>query len=97
MPAGEQGYFTKNRKEDPKFHREMSMFILHFDTDWLLKTEKMNTEKVMQTLKEAGKPMKAGEIATASGLEKKEVDNAMKVLKAEGAIVSPKFCYWEPK
>ncbi len=57
----------------------------------------MSTEKVLQTLKEAGKPMKAGEIAQASGMDKKEVDKAMKALKAEGAIVSPKFCYWEPK
>lgn len=48
-------------------------------------------------MKKAGKPLKAGEIADAAGLDKKEVDKAMKVLKAEGAIVSPKVCYWEPK
>ena len=57
----------------------------------------MSVEKVLQTLKDAGKPMKAGEIAESSGLDKKEVDKAMKKLKADGAIVSPKVCYWEPK
>lgn len=57
----------------------------------------MSVEKVLETLNAAGKPMKAGEIAAASGLEKKDVDKAMKVLKAEERIVSPKFCYWEPK
>lgn len=57
----------------------------------------MSVEKVMQILQSAGKPLKAGEIAEASGLEKKVVDKAMKVLKAEEKIVSPKFCYWEPK
>jgi predicted transcriptional regulator len=48
-------------------------------------------------MKAAGKPLKAGEIATASGLDKKEVDKAMKILKEQEAIVSPKRCYWEPK
>lgn len=57
----------------------------------------MSAQKVLETLSAAGKPMKAGEIAEASGLDKKEVDKAMKVLKKEEKIVSPKFCYWEPK
>ena len=57
----------------------------------------MSTEKVLETLKVAGKPLKAGEIAEASGLDKKEVDKAMKVLKSEEKIVSPKRCFWEPK
>ncbi|MCG6186662.1 helix-turn-helix domain-containing protein [Maribellus maritimus] len=57
----------------------------------------MSAEKVLETLKAAGKPLKAGEIAEASGLDKKEVDRAMKVLKAEEKIVSPKRCFWEPK
>lgn len=57
----------------------------------------MSIEKVLETMKITGKPMKAGEIAQASGLDKKEVDKAMKVLKKEERIVSPKYCYWEPK
>ena len=57
----------------------------------------MSAEKVLQAMKEAGKALKAGEIASATGLDKTEVDKAMKVLKAEGKIVSPKVCYWEPK
>lgn len=57
----------------------------------------MSVEKVFETMKNAGKPMKAGEIAEACGLDKKEVDKAMKVLKKEEKIVSPKVCYWEPK
>ena len=59
--------------------------------------EEMSAEKVLQTLKAAGKPLKAGEIAEAAGLDKKEVDKAMKVLKTEGKIESPKVCYWQPK
>lgn len=46
-------------------------------------------EKVLATMKEAGQPLNAGKIAELSGLDRKEVDAAMKQLKAEGAIVSP--------
>jgi DNA-binding IclR family transcriptional regulator len=57
----------------------------------------MSAEKVLEVMKAAGKALKAGEIAEAAGLDKKEVDKAMKVLKTEGKIVSPKVCFWEPK
>ena len=43
-------------------------------------------EKVLATMKEAGTPLNAGKIAELSGLDKKEVDKAMKQLKEEGAI-----------
>ena len=57
----------------------------------------MSKEKVLAAMKNAGKALKAGEIAEAAGLDKKEVDKVMKELKDEGSIVSPKRCYWEPK
>ena len=53
-------------------------------------------EKVLATMKAAGEPMNAGKIAELSGLDRKEVDKAMKQLKDEGAIVSPVRCKWEP-
>lgn len=56
-----------------------------------------NSQKVLDAMKKAGKALKAGEIAELSGLDKKEVDKAMKDLKAEEKISSPKRCYWEPK
>lgn len=56
----------------------------------------MSAEKVLEVLKNAGKALKVGEIAEASGLDKKEVDKAMKTLRTEGKITSPKNCYWEP-
>jgi len=54
-------------------------------------------EKVIQTLKSAGKPMKAGEIAEASGVEKKEVEKAIKKLVAEGKLHSPQRCFYDIK
>jgi len=41
--------------------------------------------------------LKAGEIAEMAGIEKKMVDKAIKALKAEEKIVSPKRCYYEAK
>ena len=38
-------------------------------------------EKVLATMKEAGEPLNAGKIAELSGLDRKEVDKAMKQLK----------------
>ncbi len=57
----------------------------------------MSTEKVLAAMQAAGKPMSAGQIAEVAGIDRKEVDKAMKVLKTEEKIVSPKRCYWEPK
>ena len=45
---------------------------------------------------EAGEPMNAGKIAELSGLDRKDVDKAMKELKEEGAIISPVRCKWAP-
>ena len=53
-------------------------------------------EKVLATMKEAGTPLNAGKIAELSGIDRKEVDKAMKKLKDEGAIVSPVRCKWQP-
>ncbi len=53
-------------------------------------------EQVLEAMKQAGKPVSAGEIEKATGLDRKEIDKAMKELKAENAIVSPVRCKWEP-
>ena len=53
-------------------------------------------DEVLKAMKDAGKPMSAGEVAAATGIDRKEVDKAFKELKAENAIVSPVRCKWEP-
>ncbi len=57
----------------------------------------MSVEKVLEVMSASEKPMKAGEIAAVTGLDKKEVDKAMNILKKEGKIVSPVRCAWEVK
>jgi hypothetical protein len=56
-----------------------------------------NTSKIIETMAKAGKALKAGELVELSGLSRDEVDKALKQLKKEEKISSPKVCYWEPK
>ena len=53
-------------------------------------------DTVLEIMREAGKPVSAGDVVKLSGMEKADVDKAFKELKAEGAIVSPVRCKWEP-
>lgn len=54
-------------------------------------------EKVFEAMKAAAKPVNATELARLTGLDKKDVDKAMKVLKETERIMSPKRCFWAPK
>ena len=56
-----------------------------------------NKEIVFKVLKDTDVPLKAGEIAGKTGLDKKEVDRAMKILKTENLIESPKRCFWQAR
>ncbi|MBK7097602.1 MAG: MarR family transcriptional regulator [Sphingobacteriales bacterium] len=56
-----------------------------------------NKDKVLTTIKKAGKPVSAGQVAEMSGIDRKEVDKAMKTLKENADIISPKRCYWEAR
>jgi len=55
-----------------------------------------NATIVLDAMKKADKPVRTGDVVDLSGLERKEVEKAMKELKAENKIVSPKRCFWEP-
>ena len=45
-------------------------------------------------MKDLGKPVRPGEVAKALGVESKEVSKAIKELKKEGKVHSPKRCYY---
>jgi biotin operon repressor len=51
-------------------------------------------EQVLNAMREAGKPVSAGEVAKSLNADRKEVDKAFADLKKEGAIVSPVRCKW---
>ena len=54
-------------------------------------------DTVLDVMKKEGTPLNAGRITEISGLDRKEVDKALKTLKDQELIVSPKRCFWEPK
>ena len=45
-------------------------------------------EKVLQAMREFGAPVNAGKIAEITGIERKDVDKALKKKKKEGALPS---------
>ncbi|MEN6511415.1 MAG: MarR family transcriptional regulator [Chloroherpetonaceae bacterium] len=55
------------------------------------------TEVIFNAMKNSAKPLSNGEIEKLTGLEKKEIEKAMKKLKDADRIISPKRCYWQPK
>ena len=54
-------------------------------------------EKIIEAMRDEGKPMSAGQVTEKLGADRKEVDKAFNILKKEEKIVSPRRCYWEPK
>ncbi|AKG91137.1 Winged helix-turn-helix DNA-binding [Geoglobus ahangari] len=54
----------------------------------------MSEEKIIEVLKNAGKPLKTKEIAELAGMDSKEVSKIISKLKKEGKITSPKRCYY---
>lgn len=55
----------------------------------------MNAEEnVIQTLTNSKNPLKTSEIAEITGIEQKEVVKAIKSLKEQGTVISPKNCYY---
>lgn len=54
-----------------------------------------NKSKVLAAMKEAGKPVRPGDIAKATGLDSKEVSKMIQELKKEGKVRAPKNCFWE--
>ena len=51
-------------------------------------------KKVLEAMKKAGKPVRPGAVADMIGIENKEVSKIISKLKKEGAVISPKRCYY---
>ncbi|UTN05563.1 transcriptional regulator [Flavobacterium bizetiae] len=54
-------------------------------------------DQVLEAMKKAQQPLNAGKVVELTKLDRKDVDKAMKTLKDEGLIVSPKRCFWEAR
>lgn len=53
-------------------------------------------DKVLQAMKDAGKPVRPGDVAKALNMDSKDVSKAIDALKKAGKIHSPKRCFYEP-
>ncbi|EOD01071.1 hypothetical protein L21TH_0878 [Caldisalinibacter kiritimatiensis] len=51
-------------------------------------------EKVLDVLKTSEEALKSKEISEIAGIDKKEIDKAIKKLKKEDKVYSPKRCYY---
>ncbi len=78
-------------------------FIIYFTGSDFCYSQKNNFKKmenqevVLAVLKKSSNPLKAGEIAEITGIDKKEVSKVIKQLVNEGKVYSPKFCYYDVK
>lgn len=53
-------------------------------------------QKVLEAMKQAGKPVRPGDLAKALGVESKEMSKVIDSLKKQGKVMSPKRCYYAP-
>lgn len=51
-------------------------------------------DKVLKAMKEAGKPVRPGDVAKMIGAESKDVSKIISKLKKSGSVISPKRCYY---
>jgi DNA-binding MarR family transcriptional regulator len=56
-----------------------------------------NSEKVIKALKDSSKPLRPGDIAVATGVEKTEVEKLIKKLVKEDKVFSPVRCFYQAK
>ena len=55
-----------------------------------------NKDVILDAMKNAGKPVRAGDIAKMTDIPKDQVSKIFKELKKEGKIHSPKVCFYAP-
>ena len=51
-------------------------------------------KKVLDAMKNAGKPVRPGDLAKTIGEESKEISKIISGLKKKGKVISPKRCYY---
>jgi len=62
--------------------------------EWNNNEDKKMETKVLETMKDVGKPVRPGEITKLLNVDSKEVSKAIKSLKNKGEIISPKRCFY---
>lgn len=55
-----------------------------------------NKKVILDAMKNAGKPLRAGDVAKLTDIPKEEVSKLFKEMKKDGTIHSPKVCFYSP-
>lgn len=55
-----------------------------------------NAQIELAALQKAGKPLRPGDVAEMTGIDKDEVSKIINKLKKEGKVISPQRCFWTP-
>ncbi len=55
----------------------------------------IDERSVLEAFKNAGKPMRPGDIAKKLNVDSKELAKIIKLLKESGKLTSPKRCFYE--
>ncbi len=53
-------------------------------------------DKILEAMKNAGKPVRPGDVAKMIGEDSKEVSKVIGALKKQGKVISPKRCFYSP-
>ncbi|MDZ7261502.1 MAG: MarR family transcriptional regulator [candidate division KSB1 bacterium] len=53
-------------------------------------------QMVLAAMKKAAKPLRPGDVAELTGLDKDEVSKIISDLKKQGKVSSPKRCFYAP-
>jgi DNA-binding IscR family transcriptional regulator len=56
----------------------------------------MEKDVILKAMREADKPLSAGEVTKLTGIDRKIVDKVFAELKKSGEITSPVRCKWTP-
>ncbi len=56
----------------------------------------MEKQAILKAMREADKPLGAGDVAKLTGIDRKVVDKVFAEMKKSGEIISPVRCKWTP-
>lgn len=90
-------FFRWKENMEKIFLQTYNLFLKYNKFETFKSLRNMSKELVLSVLKNSDKPMKTAEIAAAAGLDKKEVEKALKALRSEQKIFSPKNCFYQAK
>lgn len=54
-----------------------------------------NEETILKALEDSEEPLRPGDVAESTGIDKKDVSKSLASLKKKGLVCSPKRCFYD--